>query len=262
MLRRLTSLAIVCALLVLLIAGCGDGSTATTSSDAATIGVTSTAVSVAATEPAADPTATEQPAEPTATPEPASAEVTEPITFSGIGKLVTDPFELTEPIVVAKYTHDGTANFIVTLINQETGQTANLLANEIGAADATTAFMLQDDGMFILEINADGAWTVDLTQPTPDSGDHFATPWEQAGSGSAVFYWLDIDKGVHTVTGTHDGTRNFIVSGFPTEGIFKFEQLVFNEIGIFDGEAALQVTDSGPMLIRVMADGNWTLKID
>jgi hypothetical protein len=60
-------------------------------------------------------------------------------------------------------THDGESNFAVTLLNDR-GEMVDLLANEIGSFDGSQATGIQRDGDYLLNIQADGAWTVMVSQ--------------------------------------------------------------------------------------------------
>lgn len=53
-------------------------------------------------------------------------------------------------------------NFIVELYDDE-GHSIALLANEIGEYEGSTAERIPADGLYVLDIVADGDWTVDVT---------------------------------------------------------------------------------------------------
>lgn len=254
-----------------------------TASDAAETVVRTETTSTSDSTPTADMTPTETAPEPTPTEEVATATATEvastatptvvptevaapaaePIQLSGSGQTLTDPVQIQEGILVATGTHSGERNFIVNLISSTTGENAGLLSNTIGTVGSTTATLVRESGEYVIDVMADGDWTLELLQPTPASSDITETPWELSGTGDQVFYFLNLEQGVHRATASHTGTSNFFVWAFPTQGSFVYEQLVFNEVGVvIDVSAAVQVTEGGPYLIAISADGDWTVRIE
>lgn len=79
------------------------------------------------------------------------------------------------------------------------------------------------------------------------------------GQGPDVVGPINLDQ-VSTVAGTHDGELNFIVEARTAEGGLSSWDLIFNEIGEFEGESAMRA--EGIAWIDVNADGNWTLEIE
>ena len=92
-------------------------------------------------------------------PEPAI----EPISLSGTSKAATDTFRLTYGLARIKMTHTGSSNFAVALMDTE-GNQLELLVNEIGAFDGSTAIQVPINGDYLLDVEADGAWTIDIAQ--------------------------------------------------------------------------------------------------
>ncbi len=81
-------------------------------------------------------------------------------TYTDTGNKVTDSFDITtNGLTTFTMSHSGTANFIVHLINVQTGD-IRYLENEIGVVvtDETAEFL--DAGTYRLEVTADGPWTV------------------------------------------------------------------------------------------------------
>ena len=62
-----------------------------------------------------------------------------------------------------KMTHNGNSNFIVHLLDANTGQTVEYVANEIGNYSGSQAYSVTD-GKYLLNVDADGSWTVTITQ--------------------------------------------------------------------------------------------------
>jgi hypothetical protein len=62
----------------------------------------------------------------------------------------------------------------------------------------------------------------------------------------------------HIAEATHSGSRNFIVNIYPMEGAFG--EVVFNEIGSFEGETTFNFNGIG--WVDIGADGNWTMDVE
>jgi len=91
-----------------------------------------------------------------------------PQSFSGSGDGASTPFMLDEDIAMFTLTHNGSANFIVELLSAE-GNLADLLVNEIGSYEGSKAVGIRNGaiigpqpGIHLLNITADGAWTVTI----------------------------------------------------------------------------------------------------
>ena len=203
------------------------------------------------TEDAADAPAAEadEPAEPEATVQSWADETFgtfTPGTQAGTGdNLVALPAGATAGIVTA--THDGAANFAISVLDAENGSTGELLVNTIGPYTGTTLFGRGLSEPVTLQITADGSWTLTIA---PFSTAPLLAP---AGSGDAVFLY---DGGTGALTATHDGDGNFVVSE-DTGDLFEFGLLV-NEIGPYSGTVPLS---AGPSIIDVKANGGWTLTV-
>jgi len=182
--------------------------------------------------------------------------VEDPITIDGEGATVTDEFDLEAGVTIAEATHDGESNFIVDLVPADGGR-EQLLVNVIGDFDGASGTMLDDPGTYLLDVDADGAWELTILQPEAEEDDAQSLPLELEGENPTWDgpYLFD---GLATATGTHDGQGNFIVEVLPQEGLFS--DLVFNEIGVFEGETTVDAEGVG--YVTVEADGPWSLTIE
>ena len=116
-----------------------------------------------------DPAETAQPASSAAPPtEESSAPVIDPyaerfgtfatITQSGSGDSVIQlPTEADAALVTA--THEGSSNFVLQTLDGS-NQMSDLLVNEIGAYTGTVSYGLTGSESGMLQITADGAWTI------------------------------------------------------------------------------------------------------
>jgi len=89
----------------------------------------------------------------------------DPIKFSGAGQTATDKFDLTAGLATIKLTHDGTGNFAVRLLDADGNATRDgYFVNVIGAFNGSKALQVPSDGKYILDIQANGNWTVTIQQ--------------------------------------------------------------------------------------------------
>ncbi|MFZ2126435.1 MAG: hypothetical protein WAV04_02885 [Candidatus Microsaccharimonas sp.] len=92
----------------------------------------------------------------------------EPTTLSGTGSSETKAVELESGLYDVKFTHDGTSNFIVQLVNKM-GTKLDILANEIGSYDKTRGMNITNKGPYTFNIMADGNWTMTISEYTRDN---------------------------------------------------------------------------------------------
>ena len=114
--------------------------------------------------PPAEPTATSPPPSPTSPP-PSPTPAPQPVSFdfSGRGNEVTELYPLGEGLIRCDYTYAGEHNFIVEVLDSQ-GAYAALIANEIGSCEGSSADSIRGAGEFLLNITADGNWTITLSQ--------------------------------------------------------------------------------------------------
>jgi hypothetical protein len=79
------------------------------------------------------------------------------------------------------------------------------------------------------------------------------------GSEPTVTDSFAVPSGVLTVTATHDGDGNFSVLAYSPDG---YEELLFNEIGPFNGQSALEIDPETTLILDVEANGAWEVVIE
>ena len=84
------------------------------------------------------------------------------ISLSGTGQAATEPFELESGLAVFRIAHQGNRNFIVYLLDQNGARVGTSLANEIGSFSSSKAIQIPTDGTYLLQVDADGAWTIEV----------------------------------------------------------------------------------------------------
>jgi hypothetical protein len=169
----------------------------------------------------------------------------EPVTESGTGDSVID---LPAPQGIITASHNGSSNFALTVLDSGNA-TSELPVNVIGSYEGTTAYGMDElsEDAAALEILADGDWEITVAPVTdaPEFSD------SQAAQGDGVYLYTGAPA---TWAVSHDGESNFAVI-YVSDSFFGWELLV-NEIGPYDGTVAVT---SGPGVVIVMADGEWSL---
>jgi hypothetical protein len=152
--------------------------------------------------------------------------------------------------------HRGAANFIVRLVAPG-GQEA-FLFNEIGNYSGEVAWAEAAAGRARLSVEADGTWTISISQPVPRPRDK-TVPGTFTGRGTDVVKLRADDDLQPVITSTHRGQANFIVQliGY---GDTSGHEFLVNEIGNYSGETLLPNLSAGNYLLAVQADGPWTIK--
>lgn len=174
-----------------------------------------------------------------------------PIELEGSGDTATDTFSLTPGLAFFSAEHTGGSNFVLEFMD-ENGNQLNLLVNEIGSYNGTTAATIPDSGEYLLNVTADGSWNIDITQSIPS--DVPSAPTTLEGNGDDVVF-VNLDSGLTHLEFSHLGESNFIV-------MVNDQNLLVNEIGNYEGSQAQQVQDPGTYAISVKADGNWSIQIE
>jgi len=176
----------------------------------------------------------------------------ESYSFSGSGQSVESGIEIDGGLTVIRASHSGESNFQVSL--EDDGEFSDSFINVIGDFDGAQADLI-DSGEYILDVNADGSWDIEITQPRDSSGD--SLPESLSGNGPDVIGPIQFD-GTHIAEGSHSGESNFQVRIHPMEG--RFSEGVFNEIGEFDGETTFSFNGVG--WVDINADGDWDIDIE
>jgi hypothetical protein len=172
----------------------------------------------------------------------------DPVTESGTGDSVIE-LPASQGIVTAS--HDGSSNFVLTVLDSGNAM-SELPVNAIGSYEGTTAYGMDElsEEAAALEIVADGDWEITVAPVT--SAPEFSD--SQAAQGDGVFLYTG---GPATWAVSHTGEANFAVV-YVSESLFGWELLV-NEIGPYEGTVAVT---SGPGVVIVTADGEWSLSPD
>lgn len=178
----------------------------------------------------------------------------------GSGYGVSDDFELLDGLVAFVYEHDGESNFLVQVLDAETGGILDVVANENGTVTGAAAEPAAA-GEYTLEVTADGDWEIVIVQPSPPQQAVRTPPVATEDSGSGVVGPVALTGG-ETLTASHDGGSNFIVEVFDDLASTAEDiELAVNQIGAVD-DAATSLSLEELVWVDVTADGNWSLSIE
>ena len=270
----LTQVAVV-ALAALLLTGCGSDSSPAADQEGGS--------SSAAQSQAAESVQPQELVPPPDTGARLAISASEPQVFEGQGSAFTNRFDITDGILYLTATHQGGSEFGVQILtdwhlqswsatgalHSGTGSPRGLVASidTSGAYDGVRAHQVSPanlfgltPGTYLMQVTADGAWKIELTQPMWDSGD--APPFNWSGSGDDVKGPIDLGQGTRSVDITHDGSSSFVVELVKGDGTLA-ENLV-NVTGPYDDSVEVKIhpiigltPDIYGLIIK--ADGAWTV---
>lgn len=150
--------------------------------------------------------------------------------------------------LVIELTHSGSGNFSV-VSHTSSGDYLDLLVNEIGAYSGTSLIQISDD-VGLLEITADGSWSVLITDLlTGSTGIRCGAASQRGDMVVIVEDFVDTGGAADL---THNGESNFSIWTYGDQGT----DLIVNEIGTYSGTVLI---GSGMYLWEIDADGSWSI---
>src|SRR5262245_57274005 len=158
-----------------------------------------------------------------------SEEIAAPVKLSGKGEQATAKFRLKAGLSTWQISHDGRSNFQVTLVGTD-GKTSDMNINEIGRYQGTQAFPVKKDGEYLLNVHADGKWSITIEQPRADEAQ--GKPLEFAGKGPNISRFVTLPKGISVFKVTHKGDSTFRVKILDRNG--KYVEQVVGVIGAYN----------------------------
>ena len=179
------------------------------------------------------------------------------IELSGEGQKASQKFVLEIGLSIFQITHSGKSHFGVFLMDRN-GKKIELLANVIGDFDGSKAVGIREKGDYVLDISADGKWTVKISQPKPTDAE--GKPRTFTGIGQQVSPFIKLEKGLVIFKLKHSGKSHFGVFLIDRNG--KKIELLANVIGDFDGSKAVGISNPGLYIMDISADGEWTISVE
>ena len=177
------------------------------------------------------------------------------LTLSGVGQQASHIIRFQQGLAIFTFMHDGTANFIVHLTYTKSN-IAYYLANAIGSFEGSTAEGIYDAGAYVLDIQADGKWTVTIQEPGPTNA---SSTTSFHGKGQAATDLFRMKSGLKSIKLTHDGTSIFNVRLLDSNG--NDLGYVVVHTGTFHGSKTKYIPTDGIYIFDIEADGNWIINI-
>ena len=196
----------------------------------------------------------------------------------------TDTFTLEPGLAIARMTHQGEESFVVNLlaVEQEDDDGAKIefsgdqsggggtagafnLANKTGLSNISKAEHIPASGRFMLDVVANGPWTIELEQPRPSSASE-TTRFSGEDVTATPFFWLP--SGTKTLTMISEGGGgDFDFSLLDENGKPEGFSWLDEQRGQ-DGSdrptvsSTVEVHEEGIYLFEVREEGLWTIQID
>ncbi len=196
----------------------------------------------------------------------------------------TDPFGLESGLVIAKMNHQGNGDFVVNLLStrQEetaaapgpiefsgdqnggsTTEVARALAKESGPVAISKAVNIPAAGKYILDVKANGPWTIEVEQPRPSGAPKTAS---FSGNNNVATPFFELSKGLKQITMTNLDEENFGASLLDKNGKEAKVSVLDKHKGPADADWTvaswmLDVGQDGIYLLDVQSDSLWTIEI-
>ncbi len=170
--------------------------------------------------------------------------------FSGTGDHVEDGIDIEEGLTVLESTHEGRRGFKVMLVSE--AGSSHAFAMHVGEYHGESPSLLEA-GTYSLEVDADGPWEVDITQPREDYGE--AVPDSLSDTRPRVFGPYKFE-GEYDATGVHEGSGDFNVWIYPQD--ISSRTLLFTDLGSVDTETTFE--HEGVGWVAVEAAGEWEVE--
>ena len=78
--------------------------------------------------------------------------------------MATDPFNLESGLAIFNVSHQGQHYFSVTLLDKDGKDVSGgVLANQVGSFDGSKALRIPKDDIYLLQVQADGPWSIQVT---------------------------------------------------------------------------------------------------
>lgn len=194
--------------------------------------------------------------------ESAKQEELAPINLSGFNQAATTTFDLQSGLTIFRLTHQGSGHFSGTLLDQN-GQRAygmaSLLANVVGPFDGSKALQTKS-GQHLIEVLADGPWTITIEQPRPYSAPQITN---FQGNYQTATEFFQLSQGLKRFEMTHQGKGHFSVTLLKKEGsrLGGIKGLLANKVGPFAGSKAVHIPREDVYLLQVNANGPWSVRV-
>lgn len=170
----------------------------------------------------------------------------------GTGDYLLEYSDVFSPSIL-HITHKGDSNFILHALDSDREISEHLI-NTIGNYDGLIISGIDNNPeVEYFEINADGKWTIQATQLSPEKMSKIPDDTNKySGDGDDV---LLIEKNYISATFITDSDSNFIVHSYSNNG----KEFLINEIAPYSGTVVIQKNTN---FITIHAEGSWDVQFN
>jgi hypothetical protein len=179
--------------------------------------------------------------------------------LNGSSNQTTAPFALKAGLAVFQSVRTANGGYFYIDLLDSNGQQLSTIASGSIPLDIADAVYIPTDGLYLLQIQADRGWTVNIWQPqasyTPPpatqrwSGRYAqVTPLFSLKAGQATFHAISANS-----------QAQFTVYLYNQNG--QYVEAIVNTPGAADQSIAITIPADGVYLIKVQSDGDWTVEV-
>ncbi len=179
--------------------------------------------------------------------------------FSGTGTGMTAKFPLSAGLVVFHATSSGGSGAFVAELRDDQGNAIDLAANAVGPSTTSRLAGVRSDGMYLIAVQYDGAWSIEVDNPANALENPIGIPTTLTGAGASVTRALTLPRGLLLVKYTSKGNDDFVAELYDASGAFV--DLGADDLPNRTDTRAIQIPSDGTYIFGVVFDGQWTLTL-
>jgi hypothetical protein len=179
--------------------------------------------------------------------------------LSGSSDQTTAPFALKAGLAILQSVRAANDGYYYIDLLDTNGQQLSTIASGSIPLDIADAVYIPADGMYMLHVQSDRGWTVNIWQPTASyapppatqrwSGKYSqATPLFSLKAGPATFHAVSANSQTHFAANLLDQHGQWVGE-------------IVNATGAADLSSAIEIPADGVYLIEVQSDGDWTVEV-
>ena len=179
--------------------------------------------------------------------------------LSGSTTQTTAPFALKAGLALFQSVRSANSGYFYIDVFDTSGNQIATIASGSVPMDLSVAAKIPADGMYVLQVQAEGGWTVNVSQPKasyapPPAAQHWsgkywnATPLFSLHAGPAVLHASIPNSSTHFEATLLDQNREFIGE-------------IQNAAGAAEQTVNVTIPSDGVYLIQVYSDGDWSVDV-
>jgi hypothetical protein len=177
--------------------------------------------------------------------------------LSGTGDQQTAKFPLKAGLAVLQSLRALDGYYYINLVDAA-GQNVTTIASSSGPSDYSSAVNIPADGVYGLDVGADGVWTVNVSQPKGT----FSTPppqqkWSGRGWQATPLFSLKAGPANFHVVGNGTG----VVRATLLDQNGKHVETIAEQEGKLDVTTTINIAADGVYVIDALFDGEWTIEV-